>query len=422
MSSPAPSAPAAPPWKRGFWALMFTQTQGAFSDNALKQLVIYLVLALQLGHDKEVALSAKAGAAFALPFILFSMFGGWLADRCSKRSVMHWVKSAEIIIMLIAAWALGSGQLGWQLFSICLMGVHSAIFGPSKYGILPEILPPSKLSWGNGILELTTFLGIIGGIYAAGELAESFGPGNATPGWILAAIAVSGWIASLFITPVPAADPAKPLRPNFLAELWRQLRSMSRDRDLMRANWGNTAFWFVAALIGLNLPIFAEHAFHFSPRQISYLSMALSIGIAAGSGAAGYLSRGRIEYGLVPVGAAIMAVSSVVLGWPGVSVTPFAIALATLGLGGGLFIVPIAAVLQHRPAPAEKGAVQGTANLVSWIGILISSGVQAVFGALHRPPEEVFWFCGLAALIAGLYINATRPGAVRELFTPRPQS
>ena len=240
--------------------------------------------------------------------------------------------------------------------------------------------------------------------------------------WTIAAIAVSGWIASFFITRVPAADPAKPLHPNFLAELWRQLRSMSRDRDLMRANWGNTAFWFVAALIGLNLPIFAEHAFHFSPRQISYLSMALSIGIAAGSGAAGYLSRGRIEYGLVPVGAAIMALSSVVLGWPGVSVTPFAIALATLGLGGGLFIVPIAAVLQHRPAPAEKGAVQGTANLVSWIGILISSGVQAVFGALHRPPEEVFWFCGLAALIAGLYITATRPGAVRELFTPRPQS
>jgi acyl-[acyl-carrier-protein]-phospholipid O-acyltransferase/long-chain-fatty-acid--[acyl-carrier-protein] ligase len=197
---------------------------------------------------------------------------------------------------------------------------------------------------------------------------------------------------------------------------------MSRDRDLMRANWGNTAFWFVAALIGLNLPIFAEHAFHFSPRQISYLSMALSIGIAAGSGAAGYLSRGRIEYGLVPVGAAIMALSSIVLGWPGVSVSPFAVALATLGLGGGLFIVPIAAVLQHRPAPAEKGAVQGTANLVSWIGILISSGVQALFGALHRPPEEVFWFCGLAALIAGLYINATRPGAVRDLFTPRPQS
>lgn len=421
MSSPDPSAPAAP-WKRGFWALMFTQTQGAFSDNALKQLVIYLVLALQLGHDKEVALSAKAGAAFALPFILFSMFGGWLADRCSKRSVMQWVKSAEIIIMLIAAWALGSGQLGMQLFSICLMGVHSAIFGPSKYGILPEILPPSKLSWGNGILELLTFLGIIGGIYAAGELAESFGPGNATPGWILAAIAVSGWIASFFITRVPAADPAKPLHPNFLAELWRQLRSMSRDRDLMRANWGNTAFWFVAALIGLNLPIFAEHAFHFSPRQISYLSMALSIGIAAGSGAAGYLSRGRIEYGLVPVGAAIMALSSIVLGWPGVSVTPFAIALATLGLGGGLFIVPIAAVLQHRPAPAEKGAVQGTANLVSWIGILISSGVQAVFGALHRPPEEVFWFCGLAALVAGIFVNSTRPGAVRELFTPRPQS
>jgi acyl-[acyl-carrier-protein]-phospholipid O-acyltransferase/long-chain-fatty-acid--[acyl-carrier-protein] ligase len=159
-------------WGRGFWALMFTQAQGAFSDNALKQLVIYLVLALHLGKQEEMAMSAKAGAAFALPFILFSMFGGWLADRCSKRSVMRWVKTAEIGIMLFAAWALASGRLGMQMGAICLMGVHSAIFGPAKYGILPEVLPVSKLSWGNGILELLTFLGIIGGIYAAGELVE----------------------------------------------------------------------------------------------------------------------------------------------------------------------------------------------------------------------------------------------------------
>lgn len=403
-------------WGRGFWALMFTQAQGAFSDNALKQLVIYLVLALHLGKQEEMALSAKAGAAFALPFILFSMFGGWLADRCSKRSVMRWVKTAEIGIMLFAAWALASGRLGMQMGAICLMGVHSAIFGPAKYGILPEVLPVAKLSWGNGILELLTFLGIIGGIYAAGELAERFGPGSAGPGWFLVAVAFAGWLSSLFITRVPAADPGKPLRLNFVAELSRQLRSMGKDRDLMRANWGNAAFWFVAALVGLNLPIFAEHSFGFSPRQISYLSMALSVGIALGSFAAGYLSRGKIEYGLIPLGALVMAVSGLVAGWPGIGVAPFAVALGMLGLGGGMFIVPVAAVLQHRPGAAEKGAVQGAANLVSWIGILLSSGVQAVFGALHRPSSEVFWFCGLAALVAGLYVNATRPGAVREFL------
>ena len=421
-SADAPSSPAPAPWRRGFWALMITQCQGAFSDNALKQLVIYLVLAMQLGHEAETALSAKAGAAFALPFILFSMFGGWLADRCSKRSVMRAVKAAEIGIMLFAAWALATRHLTLQITAICLMGVHSAIFGPAKYGILPEVLPLPKLSWGNGILELLTFLGIIGGIWAAGEMAEAFGPGHSGPGWILAGIAVLGWAASAWIPRVPAADPGQPLRLNFIAELLRQLKSMARDRDLIRANWGNAAFWFVAALVGLNLPLFAEQAFGFTPRQISRLSMALSVGIAAGSVTAGMVSRHRIEYGLIPIGSAIMAGSGLLLGWHGIGPAGFSIALAALGVGGGLFIVPVSAVLQHRPASDQKGAVQGAANLVSWIAILLASATQAVFGALHRPHAEVFWFCGLAALVAGAFVATTRPGAVRELFARGPRS
>ena len=161
-----------PGWRRGFWCLMVTQFQTAFSDNALKNLVILLVLGSALPVEERDTRVALAGALFAAPFILFSMLGGWLADRFSKPLIMGYVKLAEIGIMLFAALALAWGWSALELAAIFLMGCHSALFAPSKYGVLPELLPHDRLSWGNGILELLTFLGIIFGIAAAGLLAR----------------------------------------------------------------------------------------------------------------------------------------------------------------------------------------------------------------------------------------------------------
>ena len=435
MSEPAAATPEPAPLsdgrlsdafdKTGFWSLMTTQFLGAFNDQAIKQLVIFFVLALNLGHEKEVSLTSQVGVYFAIPFLLLSMFAGWLADRFSKRSIMIGVKAAEVVIMLFATYAFATwspedrqaGKVGLLLFAVCLMGLHSTIFGPSKYGILPEILPQSRLSWGNGYLELLTFFGLIGGMWLAGELAERFGPGTAGPGWVLVALAGIGLITSFRIARVPAADPHKPLRINFLVDLWKTLAKMLRDADLWRALWGNTVFWYIAALIGLLLPIYAEHQFHLGPRQISFMNMALSVGIGIGSGLAGYLSRGRIEYGLIPPGAAIMAVVACLMGMPSLTPMPFAIMMGVLGIGCGLFIVPIAAVLQHRPAPDEKGAVQGATNFVSWIGIILSSVTLSVMNdTLHRPARDTFFCAGVVAGIVGLYVAFSRPRAVPDML------
>jgi len=156
-----------PSWPRGFWSLMFTQFQGAFSDNALRWLVIFPVLAsVTLSEADKQGFASHASLLFALPFLLFSSFGGWMADRFSKRSVMIGVKIAEVAIMLFAALALAWEKQPMQLAAICLMGLHSTFFAPAKYGVMPEVLPASKLSGGNGILELLTFVGIILGTFA----------------------------------------------------------------------------------------------------------------------------------------------------------------------------------------------------------------------------------------------------------------
>jgi acyl-[acyl-carrier-protein]-phospholipid O-acyltransferase/long-chain-fatty-acid--[acyl-carrier-protein] ligase len=400
--------------QRGFWSLMATQFQNAFSDNALKNLVILLLLAQPRSAEQQASLVAFAGALFAAPFILFSMLGGWLADRFSKKRVMVGVKIAEIGIMLFAAVGLGIQSVPLQLVAIFIMGCHSAIFGPSKYGILPEILPVEKLSWANGVVELLTFLGIISGTVAGGFLAAGFVASPAISGLLLAALACGGWWCARGVPEVAAANPTCPLRINPVSDLWRQTVRMRSDRDLWRANWGNAGFYFVAALVQMNLVLYGQGVLHLSETQNGLLNAALAIGIGVGSVVAGYASRGRIEYGFVVVGGLVMALATFPMGLAEISVKAFCGALVGLGFGGGLFIVPIAAVLQHRPKAHEKGAVQGAASVWSFVGILGASGAQLLLGNVAQlGVGQIFWAAGAVALATGAYVAWTRSG---ELF------
>jgi len=405
-------------WPRGFWNLMFTQFQGAFSDSALRWLVIFPVLAsVTLNEADKNGFASHASLLFAVPFLLFSTVGGWMADRFSKRSVMVGVKLGEIAIMLFAVLALVSERQSLQLVAICLMGIHSTFFAPAKYGIMPEVLPVSKLSAGNGILELLTFIGIILGTFAGGWLAETLVHHEGWSGGILAVLAAIGFMASLGISKVPAADPGKKLNVNILGEIWSNLRVMKADRDLWRANWGNTAFFFVATLVQINLALFAHKIFDLRPTEQAWLQAALSLGIGAGSGLAGKLSSGRIEYGLIPPGAGLMALAGLWLGWPGINKPEFTVGLALLGLGGGLFIVPIVSVLQHRPSPQTKGAVQGAASWLSWVGIAAAAITQTLLsGPAQLSYGQIFWVCGAVAALAGAFVAWSRPRAMPEML------
>jgi acyl-[acyl-carrier-protein]-phospholipid O-acyltransferase/long-chain-fatty-acid--[acyl-carrier-protein] ligase len=415
MHAPSPSAISHVGWQRGFWSLMGTQFQNAFSDNALKQLIILVLLAgataSASGEKKNDELVAMVTAVFSAPFILFAMLGGWLADRNSKQRMMVYVKTAEMGIMAFAGVALWLESLPLLLGAIFLMGCHSAIFAPSKYGILPEILPHDKLSWGNGILELLTFLGVILGVVAAGIFSDAFlKEGRAwIAGPILMAIAFVGWLLSRQVTPVPAADPTCPVRINPVTDLLRQLSIMKQDRDLWRACWGNTGFYFISALVMMNMVVFCKDILKLTDTQNSMMNVWLAIGIGIGSVVAGYASRGRIEYRLVPIGALGLALSTVPMGMDGVTADTFRICMGCLGFSAGLFIVPVVTVIQHRPSPESKGAVQGSVSSLSFLGIMAAAGVQWVSrDAFGISSGQVFWLCGASALICGAYAAISR--------------
>ncbi|PYU86141.1 MAG: hypothetical protein DMG08_30310, partial [Acidobacteria bacterium] len=311
------------PWRCSFWFLILTQFQGAFNDNAYKFLVILWIASLGLREDARDRLVLVVGALFALPFILFSMAGGYLADRYSKRSVTIGTRASEILVMLVAIAGLSLNSLPHALAAVFLLSAQSAFFGPSKYGLLPELLPENT------------------GQVAGSVMAEAFRGRQAWSGAILLGLSVLGLLCSLGIERVPAANISKKFQLNFLANLLSEIREIRKDRVLFLAVVGNTYFFFLAALLQFNIVFYGTDVLKLLERQNGYLQGAVAIGIGVGSLAAGYLSGNKIEYGLMPLGSIGMSVLGTALYRPGLSVSSIAVNLALLGFFSGFFIVPI---------------------------------------------------------------------------------
>jgi acyl-[acyl-carrier-protein]-phospholipid O-acyltransferase/long-chain-fatty-acid--[acyl-carrier-protein] ligase len=419
---PRPGSPAQrivgppPHWRLGFWSLIVTQFQGAFNDNALKFLVIYLIIERGFPDNMRDRFVLLVGALFALPFIFFSLAGGYLADRYSKRTVTIGTKVFEIGVMIVALGALAIGNLPMEAAAVFLISTQGALFGPSKYGLLPELLPERELSWGNGVLELGTFIAVITATMAAGFLAEAFRGRQIWSGAILLAFTLFGLLTSLGVSRVPAADPARRFRSNPFSDLGRQLRIIARDRILTWAVAGNTYFWFLAALLQFVIVIYGHDVLHVDEAQISYLQAAVGMGIGVGSLAAGYLSFGQIEYGLVPLGALGMTIFSLLVSRHGIGLWQVRSDLALLGFFGGFYAVPLNALIQHRPAPDHKGGIIAASNLLSFVGIFLAAGAYFVLSSdAHLSAAEIFLAGAAMTLAATVYSIFLLPDSVGRL-------
>ena len=400
----------------GFWSLVVTQFQGAFNDNALKFLVIYLVVEMSLPARQRDWLVLVVGALFALPFILFSMTGGFLADRFSKRSVTIGTKWMELGVMLFALAALARGNLKLEAAGVFLLSSQAAIFGPSKYGLLPELLPEKDLSWGNGVVELGTFLAAISATVASGYLAFYFRGHQERSGIALLACTLLGLAASFGISRVPAANPARNFNSNPLGDLREQIRVIRSDRVLCWAVVGNFYLWFLAALLQFTIVIYGHDILRIDERHISYLQAAVAIGIGLGSLVTGYLSDAKIEYGLIPVGAVGMTLFGFLSAAQGISLERAAVYLGFVGFFGGFYAVPLNALIQHRPDPARKGGIIAAANLISFVGVFAAAGVYfALAEGLRLHADQIFFAGACMTLAATVYAVVFLPDSVLRL-------
>jgi acyl-[acyl-carrier-protein]-phospholipid O-acyltransferase/long-chain-fatty-acid--[acyl-carrier-protein] ligase len=395
----------------GFWALIFTQFQGAFSDNALKWLVSFLVLGSAINREqRDFLFILVVPLVFAVPFLVFSIPGGYFADRFSKRSVTIWTKILEVLTMCAATYALWVNRLDLAAVALFFVCTQGAIFGPSKYGLLPELLPATKLSWGNGVIEFWTLVAAIGGTLAGGFLAHHFHGRQQWSGIILVLLSLLGLLTSFGISRVPAADPARRYHWNWARQFVEEIRRMRQDAVLWVAVIANTFFWFLGAILLLNIVLYATDILQVDEAHSSYMLAALSLGIGAGSYLAGSLSGRKIEMGMILPGMTGIVLATGTLFAPGLGYQPVTLLLFALGMSAGFFVVPINALIQNRPKPEEKGRVIGAANLLSFGGIALQPLAQyAMLRLGHPDPGHVFLICSVASIAMGFVLARMLP-------------
>ena len=377
MTIPIRTGPSSTPHPlRG---LLIAQFIGAFNDNAWKLMVALLAIrqlasTIAPGPDFETAAQTQTALAFivfTLPLALVSIVAGVLADRVSKRTVIIMMKSVEVLLMAAAAAALWSNPAGGILPLIVLgcMGIHSALFSPAKYGILAELLPHEKLAAGNGQLEMWTFLAILTGTAAPGILLSLSGSSLWLAPLFLALLALAGLAAAWTIPPVPAARSAGGLC-NTLQGAWSALTA---DRMLRLAIAGAVFFWTIASLFAQNILIYAKAVLGLSDWQSGLPLMTLSIGIGLGAKLVGRLSQARVEYGLIPLGAAGVAILLSAVGCFAPDLPATLVLMGLLGLASALIFVPLNALIQWRAPNERRGSVIAFENTCVFTGILLGS-------------------------------------------------
>lgn len=376
------------------------------------------------GVHNPPLLANLVGGLFILPFVLFSGIGGQLADRFDKALVLKSVKAAELVVVCLAAAALLGHRLPLLLASLFLMGVCASLFAPAKYGLLPQVLARAQLIGGNALVESGTFVAILLGTLGAGVLAIR---GDARL-WslTLAALAIAGVAVSLLIPRLAAASPQLAIDWNPYRASRDNLRAALASRAVFLAVLGVSWFWFYGALLLAQLPLLSRFVLHGSEPVVTLLLTVFTVAVGSGALGCEWLSGRRLEIGLVPFGSIGLTLFALDLAWASSAAPAEAVEgmrqfftlphawrilvdLAGLGVFGGMYVVPLYALMQQRAPPGSLARVMGANSIVNAAFMVLA----AVFGALVlRAGASVPLLLVLAALLNALvaaYIYSLLP-------------
>ncbi len=393
---------------KGLQPFLWTQFLGAFNDNLFKMVVSLFAVRLATGAgDRELSM---IGAIFILPFLLFSGYAGQAADVYSKRTVLVVTKSLEIVAAGLGLYAFLLGHLNLTYVVLFLLALQATFFSPAKYGILPEMLPDRDLSRANGVLEMSTFVAIVAGAAGGSAMFQLWTDRLWLIGVIVVAVAVAGTLCSFGIPSVAASAPARRIDLNPWREVGLGLKRLRGDRVLGLSVIGLSYFWFLGALLQTVMILFGMHLMALNNLWAGILTTFAAIGIGAGSMAAGRLSGDKVELGLAPIGSIGMGVFAVLLSQSAGSFTLAAINLTLIGFCGGLFAVPLNALLQQRAGGQEKGRLMATNNFLNMVGVLLSAGTLRVCTTvLGLSADRVILVFGLLTLASSIYVLAVVP-------------
>ncbi|MEP6825824.1 MAG: MFS transporter, partial [Ramlibacter sp.] len=408
--------------QRRFAPFFWTQFAGAANDNLFKfAFTVMVTYQLQISWLEPAMAGLVIGALFILPFLLFSATSGQLTDKYDKTVMIRLVKNLEIAIMLVAAWGFWNDNVMALLLCTFLMGLHSTLFGPVKFALLPQVLSERELTGGNGMVEMGTFVAILLGNVVGGLIVAIPEVGRQDVAIAGVLLAVVGRVIAQFIPPAPATDPGLKVNFNPVSETWRNLKLAHGNVVVFRSLLGISWMWFFGAVFLSQFPSFAKEVLHGNEQVASLLLVVFSIGIGTGSLLCEVLSRRHVEIGLVPLGAIGMSVFAVDLYFASRALPPAASLtlgqfmaigahwrvmadLALLSLFAGLYSVPMYALIQLRSQPTHRARIIAANNILNALFMIASSVIAGLLLKSGFTIPQIFLLVGIANAVVAFYI------------------
>lgn len=414
--------------ERRFAPFFWTQFLGAGNDNVYKNALIIFVAfhGARLTTLDPNALVNLAGAVFIAPFVLLSATSGQIADKVEKSRLIRWIKLFEIAIMVVGLAGFWRQNLALMFAALALLGIHSALFGPVKYAILPQHLKPEELIGGNGLVEMGTFVAILLGTIAGGVVVAIEPNGPILACALAIAIAVAGYLTSRGIPHTPAVAPELAINWNPFSETWRNLRIAQENRVVWLSMLGISWFWFYGAIFLAQFAGFSRDILGGNEHVVTFLLALFSVGIGVGSLLCERLSGRKIELGLVPFGSIGLTLFAADLWLASDSLRATGLAgidaffarpahwrvaadLLLIGLFGGFYIVPLYALIQERSAPSHRSRIIAANNILNAIFIVASAGIAVALLGVGLSIPQLFLVNALMNAAVAIFIFGLVP-------------
>ncbi len=391
-----------------FTHLNITQFLGALNDNIYKLLIVYFLISRE-GTSESSTILAMTGAVFVIPFLLFSAVSGTLADRYSKSTIIVGTKILEVVTMslgllgFILDWKIGSYLI------LFLMATQSALFSPSKYGIIPEIVPNEKISRANGVMSFFTYLAIILGTFIATFLTSITDRNFVLSAMLCVLVALIGLGTSFFIEYTQPSGSSKRVTVRFISEIKNTLKRVWYEAPaagvLLTAIFSSAYFLFIGAFMQLNLIPYAVDVLKMNELQGGYLFLMTALGIGVGSFLSGKISGKTVELGLIPLAGFGLAFGFFALEFLDSYPRWIYLLSAVVGAAGGLYLVPLDSYIQVNSPPTLRGQVVAATNFFSFVGVLVASfAIYFINEVLGFPPDQGFVIVGWVTFVLAIVL------------------
>jgi len=389
---------------RSFAWLNVTQFLGALNDNLFKLLVILYLIGLST-DDKATNIVSLANAVFVIPFLLFLALAGRLADKYSKRNIIVISKLGEFIVMTLAGIAFWFGSMWAVYLALFAMALQSSFFGPSKYGIIRELVDDERLPSANGKLQAATFLAIIIGTALGPFLSQNVSGNYALAAIVCIGLSAIGIFTAFHIRKTKPYGRKSTASVFFLRDIIKTLWSIHRKKNLLKAILASSSLWLIGALIYINVIPYGMSQLGLTKEGSGYLFVAAAFGVVIGALGAGACCKFATALGMAPLAALGVALSCIWLGLINQSIIIVCIAILLLGFCIGLYIVPIHAYIQLTSPQHRRGEILAAGSFLTWVCILSASGLMYISSSvIGLSAGQCFVAFGVFALVAAMFI------------------